>query len=233
MYKKLKPTIVKDNYGYNDYYEHSDIMELGITDEDIAESEGIEECERVKKVQRFPVWATKPNLILDDTDEDDIDWDDGWNLDKRGPCDIVRGFSNIKIKSEYKLIGYRYISGGNGNGVVWAIPKDIRAPEVHECEILKEYFLSPPKPKEALKDYMEAISGDKSPISYLQAAIVNHELAEYGASWHEVSWGRDTILPFSKERMDYIEINEPKLYMWEMNEEEPEIIDPYFYFNEN
>ncbi|WP_176527460.1 hypothetical protein [Peribacillus butanolivorans] len=31
---------------------------------------------------------------------------------------------------------------------------------------------------------MQVIEGDKTPLSYLQAAIVYHELNEFGAIWH-------------------------------------------------
>lgn len=41
---------------------------------------------------------------------------------------------------------------------------------------------------------MEAIEGDKSPLSYLQAAICFHELKEFGVMWHGVSWGFNNIL---------------------------------------
>jgi len=181
-----------------------------------------------ESLQLFHVLATRPNLIVIDKEFDDVEWQQGWNLDEGNPKKIVMGFSNIKVKSDYKLIGYRCIRGGNGNGVVWAIPKSIRSPKVDECEMLNEYFLCPPRPRESLQDFMLAVEGDKSPLSYLQAAILKHELGEYGAAWHGVNWGQDSILPWSKEKINNFGKNK---YEWVMEEEEPEIIDPHFYFN--
>ncbi len=76
---------------------------------------------------------------------------------------------------------------------------------------------------------MLVIEGDKSPFSYLQAAILNHELDEYGANWHGISWSRDFILPWSDEMTNNLGKN---AYQWDMEEEEPKIIEPHFYFNE-
>lgn len=217
MYKKLKPTVIRPSSRVSDYAVHADIFESEI------------ENQIIQQPQRFPVWATKHNLIVEDEDCDGTEWQEGWNLDEKGPEKIVKGFSNVKVKSDFKLIGYRYIEGGNGNGFVWAIPKSIISPKVNECEALEEYFLCPPKPRVALENYMLVIEGDKSPFSYLQAAILNHELGEYGATWHGVSWGGDSILPWSEEIIKKLGEN---TYQWDMKEEEPEIIEPHFYFNE-
>lgn len=217
MYKKRIPTVIMPSSKGSDYEVHADIFESEL------------ENQIIQRPQRFPVWATKHNLIVEDEECHGIEWQQGWNLDEKGPEKIVKGFSNVKVKSDYKLIGYRYIEGGNGNGVVWAIPKSIKAPKVNECETLKEYLLSPPKPREALENYMLVIEGDKSPFSYLQAAILNHELGEYGANWHGMSWSCDIILPLSDEIIKNLGKN---AYKWDMEEEEPKIIEPHFYFNE-
>lgn len=176
------------------------------------------------KIQRFPVYATKCNLIVETKmveNPEDLRYE--WSRSFDNPESIVNGFSHLRIKKGYKLRAYQFREGGNGNGIVWAIPKDRELPEPSECETL-DWFLSPPKPDYALSDFMEAIEGDKTPLSYLQASIVFHELHEFGAMWHGVSWGRDVILPLEEKTTD-------NSYEWEMNENEPEIIEPHFYYN--
>ncbi|WP_236035122.1 hypothetical protein [Alkalihalobacterium elongatum] len=177
-----------------------------------------------KKIQRFPVYATKPNLIVDDNNEMEVEYEQnfGWSKSIGNPEMVILGFSQLRIKEGYKLRAYQYTEGGNGNGIVWAIPSEKELPDPRECEILEDFFLSPPKPEFALSDFMAVIDGDKSPLSYLQASIVYHELHEYGAMWHGVSWGRDMILPHN---------NILSEYEWEMEEEEPKIIEPHFYYN--
>lgn len=130
------------------------------------------------------------------------------------PESIIKGFSHLRVKEGYKLRAYQYSDGANGNGIVWAIPADADLPDPKECERLEEHFLSAPKPSFALDDFMQAIDGDKSPMSFLQASIVFHELHELGAVWHGTSWGRDVILPTNdSQHVDH--------YVWEMIEDVP------------
>jgi hypothetical protein len=181
------------------------------------------------EIRRFSIHATKPNLIVDmnelvGTDDQGF----GWRKSSGNPENIVKGFSQLRIKERYKLRAYQYTEGGNGNGIVWAIPSDKELPDPRECNRLEE-FLSTPKPDFALEDFMEVLDGDNSSLSYLQASIAYHELHEYGAMWHGVSWGRDVILPVDED----MEIRSyPYEWEFEEGESEPEIVDPHFYYNE-
>lgn len=151
---------------------------------------------------------------------------DGWYRSSGNPESIVAGFSHLRIKNGYKLRAYQYSDGGNGNGIVWAIPVDKELPDPIECERLDGHFLSAPKPPFALPDFMQAIEGDKTPMSYLQASIVFHELHEFGAYGHGTSWRRDVILPLTNNQ-DSNTTN----YEWDMIEDEPDIIEPHFYYS--
>jgi hypothetical protein len=177
--------------------------------------------------QRFPIYATKPNLLIDSDPVEEInEFDFGWFKSSGNPESIVRGFSHLHIKSGYKLRAYQYSDGGNGNGIVYAIPADKDLPEPRDSEQIDDQFLSGPKPTFALDDFMQVIEGDKTPVSYLQASIAFHELHEFGAIWHGTSWGRDVILPINDD-----EATKAYKYEWNMIEDEPEIIEPHFYYN--
>ncbi|GAA1368389.1 hypothetical protein [Peribacillus frigoritolerans] len=182
-------------------------------------------------IQRFPSYATKPNLIVEMKQVEKYDDDDhGWYRTPANPESIVKGFSHLSIQSGYKLRAYQFSDGGgNGNGIVWAIPEKKELQDVEDCKQL-DGFLSAPKPAHALSDFMQVIEGDKTPLSYLQAAIVYHELHEFGANWHGTSWGRDVILPVQEESGDEsydYNVNDE----WEMIEKEPDIIEPHFYYS--
>lgn len=115
--------------------------------------------------QRFPVYATKPNLLIDPIPVENYDeFDFGWFRTPANPESIVMGFSHLRIKDGYKLRAYQYMEGVNGNGVVWAIPVDKALPDSNECERLEEHFLSAPKPAFAMDDFMQGIDGDKTPF---------------------------------------------------------------------
>jgi hypothetical protein len=182
------------------------------------------------KIQRFSIHATKPNLIVEMYESGVIDDQGfGWSKSSGNPENIVNGFSQLSIKEGYKLRAYQYKEGGNGNGIVWAIPSKEELPDPRECKRVEDDFLSPPKPEFALNDFMEVMEGDSSPLSYLQASIAYHELHEYGAMWHGISWGRDVVLPVDEdiEQLSY-------QYEWEFKEGEsdPEIVEPHFYYNQ-
>ena len=49
-------------------------------------------------------------------------------------------------------------------------------------------------PPGALADVMDAIEGDGSLRSYIQASILRREIGELGAWWHGISWGVHTLL---------------------------------------
>lgn len=180
-----------------------------------------------KNIIRFTKYATEPNIQLD-MSRMETEGLYGWNKSIEDPEVIIRSFSQLKVKEGYKLVGYQFVEGGNGNGIVWALPSGAHFPSPNECDTL-DYFLSPPKPVSALDDYMIAVDGDRSPLSYLQAAVAYHELREFGAMWHGISWGRDEICPHIDDEEDD-EFEDP-FYEWTMLEEEPEIIEPHFYYN--
>jgi hypothetical protein len=225
----------KKKEGSNDYYHP---CPLKVTDRPIRAKEIItvykqgasRQFKQKYELQRFSIHATKSNLIVDMNGLEGIDVQGfGWSKSSGNPEKIVKGFSQIRIKERYKLRAYQYTEGGNGNGIVWAIPSDKELPDPRECNRLEEFFLSPPKPDFALEDFMEILEGDNSSLSYLQASIAYHELHEYGAMWHGVSWGRDVILSVEED----MEIRSYQ-YEWEFEEgeSEPEIVDPHFYYNE-
>lgn len=76
-------------------------------------------------IQRFPSYATKPNLIVEMKQVEKYDDDDyGWYRTPANPESVVKGFSHLSIQSGYKLRAYQFSDGGgNGNGIVWAIPE--------------------------------------------------------------------------------------------------------------
>lgn len=164
--------------------------------------------------QRFSVHATKPNLIIDmgrDEEEGNHQGNPEW---------LVKSFSQLSIKEGYHMRTYRE---DGLSPSVWAIPADKALLKLSDAPLSENDFLYIEKPDFTLDNFMEAIDGDKSPLSYLQAAIVFHELNEYGAVGHNMSWRRDIILPYLGALSHE--------YEWEILENEPERIEPYFYYN--
>lgn len=119
---------------------------------------------------------------------------EGWNRSRLDPMRLLSAFPALGLNEGYILRAYQYRSGGNGNGIVWAMPRDADFPAAEEFPRLEENFLQPPKPPSAIDDVMQVIDGDGSPWSYLEASLFAREVAEFGAMLHGVSWGAYKIL---------------------------------------
>ena len=118
---------------------------------------------------------------------------DGWFTSGCDPHKLVGVFNALRLREGFVLHAYEFRSGGNGNGIIWALPAGapLLAPE--DCPRLEDSFLSPPKPPGAVP-LMQVIEGDGSPWSYMSASILWREAAEFGARWHGCYWSDQTIL---------------------------------------
>ncbi len=47
----------------------------------------------------------------------------GWSLSSIDPAVALKHLPNLKLKKGWRLVGYQFVSGGNGNGVVHAVPE--------------------------------------------------------------------------------------------------------------
>lgn len=117
----------------------------------------------------------------------------GWSVGDVAPARLVECFPCLSLGSGYDLRAYQYRAGGNGNGVVWAVPTGSPVREPRELGAGDE-LANPPRPPEALDDYMTALDGDGSAWSYLCASVLARELSELGALWHGQPWYAETII---------------------------------------
>lgn len=84
----------------------------------------------------------------------------------------------------WSLRAYVYRSGGNGKGIVWAMPPGSVSVPLPP----RRSSLSPPQPEGAVR-FEKALRGDGSLASYLRASLLIREIDELGAQWHDVFWG--------------------------------------------
>ncbi|MCY4059283.1 MAG: hypothetical protein OXG44_14905 [Gammaproteobacteria bacterium] len=113
--------------------------------------------------------------------------------DSDGANDLLRVFDTLHLKAGFALRAFTYRAGGNGNGIIWAVPADVPPVAVDDCPRLEDTWLQPPQPPGAVP-LMQAIDGDGSPWSYLSASILSREATEFGAIWHGRAWSDQTIL---------------------------------------
>jgi hypothetical protein len=123
---------------------------------------------------------------------------DGWSLSEINPAVALEHLPSLHLKKGWKLVGYQFKSGGNGNGVVCALPEtstfDLSSCLAQNKELVPGVVLSTPRPSGSAASFMEAIESDGSCEAYLQASILFREFNEFGAMWHGCSWSTHTIL---------------------------------------
>ena len=152
---------------------------------------------RVNRLRNAAARARAPAEPTEPTEPDDP-WlepeePDGWFVSACDPNDLIGVFKALRLKAGFAVHAYEFRSGGNGNGIIWAVPADapLLAPE--DCPRLDDEFLGPPQPPGAIP-LMQAIEGDESPWSYLSASILCREAAEFGARWHGCVWSDQKII---------------------------------------
>ena len=118
---------------------------------------------------------------------------DGWSACTHEADDLLRVFDALRLKTGFALHAYVFREGGNGNGIIWAVPADAPLLAPSECPTIEDKWLQPPRPPRAVP-LMQAIEGDGSPWSYLSASILRREAEEFGALWHGCVWSDQTIL---------------------------------------
>lgn len=147
----------------------------------------------------------------------------GWSKSLIDPAMLLTFFPKLSLREGHVLRAYVFKENGNSNGFVWALPADAEFPDADACPRLESHFLKPPKPFDALDDMMEAIAGDDSPESYLQASILRRELKEFGSGWHGIVWGMNTVLDDSpwnhppgveEESMPMYPTSKPEEWKW-------------------
>jgi len=121
------------------------------------------------------------------------DGPDGWVESNVDPAELVRCFAPwLRLKSGCSLLGYVYRSGGDGNGIVYAVPSGLQVPQISEGN--RELYRPPQPPVGALPHVMDAIEPDGSLWSYLCCSMLARELAEFGACWHGEAWGWHRVI---------------------------------------
>lgn len=126
--------------------------------------------------------------LLTEAGKDEMRREGGWRRCPFALDPLVAAYPGLHLAPGQTLRAYLYESGGNGNGIVWAMGQEADFPEPSACRTLSKRFLEPPRPKGAVEP-MRAVAGDGTPRSYLAASLLMRELWEFGALWHGVSWG--------------------------------------------
>ena len=111
----------------------------------------------------------------------------------------LQNTNGLRLRTGYRIRGSLFHDGsGNGNGFLWAVKIGNGNKESHHLVGMPRpdmgLVLPALRPDDACPDVMEAITGNFSPFSYLEASILKRELEEFGARWHGCNWCTYRIL---------------------------------------
>ncbi|WP_203289927.1 hypothetical protein [Metabacillus sp. cB07] len=180
------------------------------------------------EVTEFTSSAVKPNLYCG-YEMDLHEPINGWSVSSQNPERIVKSFSGLAIQKGYKLRAYSYKAEGQSSSAVYAIPQDkeltMPANIIEKGEI--------PIPQCQSDHFMFAVDGDRTPLSYLQAAVVYHELGEFGISRQTSYWSADDILPLNEKLYEQADSVVDYLYTlgdWNEFKTIPPTLRPIFYY---
>lgn len=120
---------------------------------------------------------------------------DQWFISTVNPASVLLKLPGLGLKPDFRLVSYLYRSEGSGVGLVWAVPESLSTTVHLEKALAASGGLSqPPKPEGALKSFMEAIEGDRSPASFVVASILRRELQEFGALGQRRNWSHHRLI---------------------------------------
>lgn len=163
------------------------IVEVAYNDDAPAPSRDVVKKFTAAEIKVWRARLTELGRIPQDTPN-------GWSKSPVQPAKLLTVFPELKLREGYVLRAYVFKEDANSNGFVWALPVDAEFPAPEDAPRLESHFLKPPKPFDALDDFMEVIAGDDTPESYLHASLLRRELKEFGGGWHGVRWGVNTVL---------------------------------------
>lgn len=207
---------VLDDYGIRDWLDFLDSNKINyislspskVKNQDKARS--IEEKPReLVKFQKSALF----NSIIIDGQENKIEQDLMTSYSTNKAANIINGYSNLKLKDDFKIVTYEVLKGVGTIGKSIAIDKDREVPKIYLDGIGRDNFIF----TDEVYDFMEGIEGDRSPISYLQAAIVYQHIKALGSVGLFSDWTSKRFLPTNVNYSD-----------WDF-EEMPEDFNPYYY----
>jgi len=112
-----------------------------------------------------------------------------WSLSTVNPASALLKLPGVALKPDWRLVSYLYQDSANSAGLVVALPATLATTaQLEKARAASDTIKQPPQPDGALADFMEAIEGDRSTVSFLVASLFCRELREFGAKGCYQSW---------------------------------------------
>jgi hypothetical protein len=139
-----------------------------------------------------------------------------WSISTINPAAALLKLPGLQLKPTQRLVSYLYQEGSNRAGLVFAVPEALATTAQLEKALAKSGDLKqPPQPEGVSPDFMEAIAGNHSAVSYVVASLLYRELREFGAAGRYRNWSYHRLI-------DKI----PSQVAWQWQVEQPKDLAP-------
>lgn len=127
-----------------------------------------------------------------------------WSLSTVNPASALLKLPGIVLKPDWRLVSYLYQDSGSSAGLVFALPEALATTaRLEQARSASSTIKQPPQPEGALSDFMEAIDGDRSTVSFMVASLLCRELREFGAKGHYQSWTHHRLVDTVPARVNW------------------------------
>ncbi|MDX2230273.1 MAG: hypothetical protein NW220_11590 [Leptolyngbyaceae cyanobacterium bins.349] len=118
-----------------------------------------------------------------------------WFISSMNPGAALMKLPGIHLKPGLRLVTYLHRTATDGSGVTWAVPETLSTTANLERALAQNPDANhPPQPDAALADVMEAIAGDRSPLSFVIASLLRRELREFGTLGKFCHWTHHRLI---------------------------------------
>jgi len=139
-----------------------------------------------------------------------------WFISSTDPGAALLKLPGLKLKSDWRLVSYLRRVQGTGDGLVWAVPERLSTTaQLEKALPAQGHFAEKPRPEGALDDLMDAVEGDRSPASFVVAALLRRELREFGKTGKASDWQHHRLISAL-----------PAQFSWQWRMEAPKDLSP-------
>lgn len=127
-----------------------------------------------------------------------------WFVSATNPGAALLKLPGLQLQPGLRIVSYLYRTEKDGMGVTWAVPESASTTAQLEVALEKSgNNQQPPKPFSALADVMEAIDGDRTPVSFIVASILKREFQEVGALGSYCNWSHHRLIASIPPQMNW------------------------------
>jgi hypothetical protein len=118
-----------------------------------------------------------------------------WFISSTNPGSALLKLPGLWLRSDLRLVSYLYRVVEDGIGITWAVPESLSTTAQLENALAESGDRKqPPRPTGALAEVMQAMDGDRSPLSFVIASLLKRELQELGALGKSCDWEHHRLI---------------------------------------